>query len=175
MCNIDGTALTAWGTWALVGVTFCLVIVQTRTSRDQMKMKIELDFVDKFESNAMKLARSKLAKQILAKVDHDCIQEDVINLFEAIGTVLRRKYLDKELVWADFSFHAIRWWSVLKDYILEERKRQDNDQTIFEDFENLVDILYKVEVKRRKLSLDKLKPNNDKISQFLKDESNLIQ
>ena len=92
MCNIDWTA---WGTWALVVVTFYLVIVQTRTSRDQMKMKAELDFADKFESNAMKLARSALAKQILAKVDHDCIQEDVINLFEGIVTLLRRNYLDK--------------------------------------------------------------------------------
>ena len=172
MCNIDWTA---WGTWALVGVTFYLVIVQTRTSREQMKMKAELDFADKFESNAMKLARSALAKQILTKVDHDCIQEDVINLFEGIGTLLRRNYLDKELVWADFSFHVIRWWSVLKDYILEERKRQDNDQTIFEDFERLVNVLYNVESKRRKLSRAELEPNHDNIIQFLNDESNLVQ
>jgi hypothetical protein len=171
MCSIDWTAL---GTWALVETTLFLVIYQVRISREQMKVKIGLDFADKFDNNAMKLARSKLAKQILAKVDHDSIQEEVINLFEDIGTFLRRNYLDEELIWATFSFYAIRWWSVCKDYILEERKRQDNDQTIFEDFENLVDVLYKVESKRRKLPRAKLEPDQDDINKFLKDEINLV-
>jgi hypothetical protein len=170
MCVIDWTAL---GTWGLVLVTLWLVRCQLRTSREQMKMKLEMDISEKFDSASMKKARSTLAKQILEKSGHDDIQEDVINFFEDMVTLLRRNYLDKELLWACFSFHAIRWWSVCKDYIYEERKRQDNDQTIFEDFQYLVDILYEMESKKRNLPRARLEPSRDNIDIFLKDESNL--
>jgi len=200
MCVIDWIAL---GTWALVVVTGALVMityflskkqinilsnqiieqintsreqmkVQTDISREQMKIKIQLNLLDKFDNILMKSARSKLAKQIIAEAEHDEIQEDVIDFFEDVGTFLRREYLDKELVWADFSFYAIRWWSILKDYIFVERKRNNNDQTIFEDFETLVNILYEIESSKRKLSRSHLEPSSVDIEQFLKDESNLV-
>jgi hypothetical protein len=200
MCVIDWPAL---GTWALVVVTGALVMityflskkqinilskqiieqintsreqmkVQTDIAREQMKIKIQLNLLDKFDNILMKSARSKLAKQIIAEAEHDEIQEDVIDFFEDVGTFFRRGYLDKELVWADFSFYAIRWWSILKDYIFVERKRNNNDQTIFEDFETLINILYEIELSRRKLSRSHLEPSSDDIKQFLKDESNLV-
>jgi hypothetical protein len=199
MCVFDWTAL---GTWALVIVTVSSVIityflarqqiallskqineqiiasnkqmkVQTDISREQMKIEIQLNLIGKFDSAALKSARSRLAKQMLEGVAHDEIQEDVIEFFEDVGTFLRRDYLDKELVWDDFSFFAIRWWNSLKDYILVERKRQNDDQTIFGDFEKLVNVLYEIESSKRKLTRANLEPSGAEIKQFLQDESSL--
>jgi hypothetical protein len=196
MCIIDWTALGTWilaicfiGTliliWKQINIAHKQMMTQikisqeqmkaqTFISREQMKVTIQINLIDKFESDSMKAARSKLADQILNKCEHDEIQETVLNIFEDIGIFLRRDYLDKELVWASFAFHAIRWWSILKDYVLEERKMQDDDDTIFEDFENLVKTLYEIEsVKRRKSRAD-LEPDWLDIDQFLKDEVNLL-
>jgi len=123
----------------------------------------------------MQTKRQKLAKQILSGAGHDEIQEDVIGFFESLSKYLDRKYLDPEMVWADFGFYAIHWWSACKEYIFEERKRQGNDNTIFEGFGKLVDVLYETEAKHRKLSRVELEPGHDKITQFLKDESRLIR
>jgi hypothetical protein len=193
MCVIDWTAL---GTWALVGVTYFLIKRQIDTAREQMKTQIDIsreemkaqtdiareqmkvsiliNLIDKFDSDSMKLARSKLANQILTKCDHYEIQETVINIFEDIGTFLRRDYLDKELVWASFSFHVINWWSALKGYIGDERKRQHDDSTIFEDFEKLVNTMYEVESLKRKKPRADLEPDSDDIKQFLEDEVNVL-
>ena len=117
--------------------------------------------------------RKKLADQLLSNASHKDIQEPVINFFESIGIMLRKKYLDKELVWAGFSFYAIRWWSACKDYIDEERRLKKNDITIFEDFQFLVNEMYEFEIKRRSLARTELEPSVNEIKDFLNEEKSL--
>jgi hypothetical protein len=93
--------------------------------------------------------------------------------FESIGMLLRKNYLDIDMVLNGFCFYAIRWWSLCKDYILEERRIQNNYKTIFEEFERLVDELYKQEMEERKLTRAELEPTQQDLKRLLEAERNL--
>jgi hypothetical protein len=167
-------AVTAIGTCVLVVITWWAFWRQLGLAREQMRVEIQLKQEDRFDSEPMVQARSSLARLLLRRAAHEEIQEDVMNFFETIGMLLRRRYLDREMVWADFSFHALRWWTACKDYIREERARKGNDATIFQDFESMVDALYVIEqVKLRKSRAD-LEPSADSISEFLREEAALV-
>ena len=92
------------------------------------------------------------------------MHETVLNFFEDVGLFLRRGYLDNELIWSTFGFYGVRWWAICKDYVLEERRRHD-DETLFEDFERL---------NQEFLSLDKPAGNTEAteadLVRFLEDE-----
>ena len=49
----------------------------------------------------------------------------------------------------------------------KKRKRNNYDNTIFEGFESLVDQVFQVEIKDRKLSRAELEPNKDDLNAFL--------
>jgi hypothetical protein len=132
-----------------------------------------LIYEEKWDSQAIVTERKKLAEQLLDNAPHDDIQETVMNFFESIGMLLRKNYLDIDMVWSGFCFHAIRWWGLCKDYILEERGIQNNDKTIFEEFERLVDELYKQEMKERKLTRAELEPTQQDLKRFLEAEKNI--
>lgn len=173
--------MTAIGTWAVAGVTWWLVLEtkrhlsrQNEIIKDNLAAELQLKFEDKFDEPYMLRERSKLAKQILAKAQHDDIQEPVIDFFESVGVMARRGYLDKELAHCAFCHYCIHWWSATKDYIFNERKRQNNDSTIYEEFQNLVDTFYAIEADKRKLTRAELEPSQQLITQFLEDESKLV-
>ncbi len=183
--------LTAIASWALVIVTWRLIKSQIKLgklqldeqrrfaneqldlSRSDLKVRLQVNYEEKFDSETFINERKKLATQLLAKTHHNEIQEPIMNFFESVGLLLRKKYLDPEMVWSGFSFYAIRWWCACKDYISEERQLQHNDGTIFNDFENLVDELYKIEIAQRNLTRAKIEPSRDDIASFLEAEKNL--
>jgi hypothetical protein len=122
-------ALTAIASWALVAVTYILVRAQIKLSREDLKVRLQTNYEEKFEGPALISERKKLAEQLIANASHDEIQESVLNFFESVGMLLRRQYLNTDMVWCGFAFHGIRWWSACKDYILQERRIQNNDNT----------------------------------------------
>jgi hypothetical protein len=159
--------------WALVAVTWFFLRRQIGLSREDLRVRLQTTYEEKFDSAAMVSERKKLAEQLLSREAHEEIQEAVMNFYETIGMFVRRGYLDGEMAWAGFSFYGIRWWSVIKDYIFEERRIQNNDSTIFEEFEVLIDEFYKIEIDRRKLSRAQLEPSSEDLNRFLKSEQNL--
>jgi len=166
-------AATAIASWALVASTIVMINKQLSRGRLDLQMRQQSDFEDKFDGTALIAERKKLATQLLSGTTHADIQEAVINFFESVGIMLRKGYLEKEMVWAGFSYFAIRWWSACKDYITEERRLRKNDNTIFEDFQYLVDELYAFEVKRRSMKRIDLEPSVGDIKVFLEEEKNL--
>jgi hypothetical protein len=173
---------TAIGTWAVAGVTWWLVLEtkrhlsrQNEITKDNLAAELQLKLEDKFDDPYMLRERTKLAKQIQAKAHHDDIQEPVMDFFESVGAMVRRGYLDKELAHCAFCHHCIHWWSITKDYVFDERKRQNNDHTMYDEFQNLVDVFYEIESKKRNLSRAQLEPSTLLITQFLEDESKLTE
>jgi hypothetical protein len=122
----------------------------------------------------MKEHRKVLAQRLLAQSPHDDIQEDVLNLLEDLGAFHRLGYMNDELLWSTFSFYIKHWWSACKDYIAEERSRQNNDRSLFEEFEHLVDKVYNLESKRRGKTRAELEPSKEDIKRFLEDETRLV-
>lgn len=173
MPEIFWIALTAIASWALVLVTWVFLRRQIGISREDLKVRLQTTYEEKFDSPAIIAERKKLAEQLLNKEPHDNIQETVMNFYETIGIFFRRGYLDKEMAWSGFSFYAIRWWSATKDYIFEERKIQNNDSTLFEEFETLVDEFYTLEMNERHLSRAQLEPSPDDLNRFLEAEKKL--
>jgi hypothetical protein len=82
---------------------------QTRLSREDLRVRHQLIYEEKWDSQAIVSERKKLAEQLLDNAPHDDIQETVMNFFESIGMLLRKNYLDIDMVWCGFCFHAIRW------------------------------------------------------------------
>jgi len=177
-CNIPEmsfwiTFLTALASWAIVFVTGYWIREQVRLGRKDLKVRLQTNYEEKFEGQTLISERKKLAEQLLEQAQHEEIQESVMNFFESVGLLLRKGYLDKEMVWSGFAFYVIRWWSASKDYIFEERRIQNNDTTIFEDFQYLVDEIYKIEIKKRGLSRAELEPSQNDITRFLNAEKKL--
>jgi len=121
-------------------------------SRSELQITNQLALNAKFESKEMRSDRKKLAKLLLSKkkTKHEDVPEQVPNFFETVGTQMRVGYLNPELVWADFQYWVVRWWNALHPYIMDERSRLRNNETIFEDFEAMVEIMYRVDSARRK-------------------------
>lgn len=146
------TSPASWG-WVAVIVAVVAVILQAvqvwlqnKTTREQLRVNFYLELRKQFDSPEFRRARGYLAQQFLAKdfqegiittPTHDEIQETVMNFFEDMGTLLRRGYLDSELITDTFSYYGLGWWNVCKEYIIEERKTHNNDPTLFSDFEKL--------------------------------------
>jgi hypothetical protein len=55
--------------------------------------------------------------------------------------LVHRDYVDREMIYATFSYHITKWWSACKDYIAKERADK-GDNTLFEDFGGLVEAIY---------------------------------
>jgi Domain of unknown function (DUF4760) len=161
-------------TLALVGVTFWMARVQANILREQaeilrndLKVRLQLTFIERFDDPRMKADRSLLAQRLLARAPHDEIQEDVLNFFEDMDLFLERGYLQEDLIWSTFGFYAVRWWAACKDYVLMEQ-RMKNDNTLFNGFKDLVSRCSKRDVQE---GLEE--PTSVEIRVFLEDERKL--
>jgi hypothetical protein len=119
----------------------------------------------RFNSEEMLRARRELAAQLLRK-NHDP-WETVMEFFESIGLLLRKGSLDKEMVWATFSFYIIRWWELCKPFIEEKKKK---DITYYKDFKKLLDEMYTIETMKRGKTKQDVTPTQAELIQFLEDE-----
>jgi hypothetical protein len=162
------------GTWALVGVTLWIAWKQTVILRRQseaqqtdLKVRLQLTFIDRFDKQAMMEHRKRLAQHLLSSSPHEEIPERVMDFFEDLGLFIRREYLDEELIWSTFGFYAVRWWAASKTYILKERRKKSDD-TLFTDFEDLVQMCLK-----RDANEGLAEPTPTEIHEFLQDECKL--
>jgi hypothetical protein len=194
-CELIWISLTAIASWALVFVTWFVVTKQIKKAKEDMqeqinvsreglreqlqmgrndlKVRLQISYEDKFDSQSLISERKKLAEQLFTNTPHSDIQETVMNFFESVGMLLRKEYFDLDMAWSAFSFYAIRWWSATKDYIFEERRLEHDDDTIFKDFEEFVDAMYKYETEKRHLSRASLEPSKQDVERFLESEKNL--
>jgi hypothetical protein len=156
--------LLVLGTWALVIVTIFVARRQSAAFREDLQMKLQLKFAERFDSPRMAEARGELAQLLLKKAKREEISETVMDFFEDVGLYVRHGYLNEEMVWDTFGFYAFRWWIACKDYVLEERRLHD-DQTLFTDFENLGK-----RMRKRDMEDGIKEPTTANIETFLKDE-----
>lgn len=135
-------------------------------SARQLGVQTWLHLAARFDSDDIRRARARFAEQ-MEKYDismHDEITEEVLNVFEDIGTLYRLGLINKELADSAFSYYASRWWEAARTYIYQERDRnKDEKGEIFEDFE-----AFAKEMRRSREKLDTLD-----MKKFLNDEKQL--
>ena len=130
------TALLAFFTWRLARSTVIMANETRDASVRQLGVQTWLQMASHFDSPEIKRARAKLAGQ-LENYDgstHDEITEEVLNVFEDIGTLYRLGLINKDLADSTFSYYATRWWELAKDYIDIEREVNRDEGEIFSEF-----------------------------------------
>ncbi|HEX4158065.1 MAG TPA: hypothetical protein VHY79_06290 [Rhizomicrobium sp.] len=163
--------IVAVGIWALVAVTFWLVKGQLTIAKEQRKIQLFLELRKEFDGSLIS-DRKLLARQLLDSVAHEEINEPVMNFFEDMGMLLRRDFLDREMIWDTFSYYARMWWSACKDYIAKERANL-GDNTLFRDFDWLVERISEDDVRKRRKTRAELEPSPSDLRVFLGAEARL--
>ncbi len=156
----------AVATAALAAATIWLALESRQASYRYIGVRTWLELERRFDSEEMKRARKKLAQQLKAyeATQHVRVSETVLNFFESVGTAHRLKRLNKQLARSSFGFYACRWWEAARSYIDRERKRHNEDETLFEDFEDLASQMRSPDEKI----------DSEELQRFLEDESKLI-
>jgi hypothetical protein len=158
-------SIMAVATALMAFATFWLVFESRQASFRQIGVQTWLELECRFDSQEMKKARKNLARQMKAYNPkmHGKISETVLNFFESVGIAHQEKCLNNRLADSSFSFHACLWWEAVKAYVDQERKRQGDDVSMFEDFENFAKAM-----RRPNEKIDDLK-----LQRFLDDEEKL--
>jgi hypothetical protein len=161
--------IVAAGTWALVAGTFWLVKGQLSVAKEQRQIQLYLELRKEFDGPLIS-QRKLLAQALLVSRPYEEINERVLDFFEDMGMLVRRNYVDREMIWDTFSYYATRWWSACKDYIAHERAEK-GDNTLFADFEKLVERIYNDEMTKRQKTRTELEPSALEIKRFLENET----
>jgi hypothetical protein len=149
-----------------VFVAICALIYQIRRSRFSLNVELTLKLEDRFNSSDFEKIRSNAAKSMLKKQFH--LAEDVFDFFETLGYLVRRKAVDKEIVWHTF-FHWVHgYWSAGAQQITK-RRNEEKDQTLWEDFEYLHRLLVELDRRKNRKRCTALL-GRSQIDQFLKQE-----
>jgi hypothetical protein len=151
------------GTWALVVVTICMAVSQSRMQRSDLQVRLQLTFIERWDGLLMLNGRMRAAQYFLSETSEEW-SETVPNFFDDLGAFHSRGFLDEELIWRTFGYYGVRWWFASRDYILEERRDKD-DNTIFDDFETLVKVFL---TRDRRNGIPE--PTSEQIKVFLHDE-----
>jgi hypothetical protein len=157
--------IMAIATAAMAIATFWLVFESRQASFRQIGVQTWLELERRFDSQEMKMARKNLARhESLRSKKHIKISETVLNFFESIGIAHQERCLNNKLADSSFSFYACRWREAVKPYVDQERKRQGDDDSMFEDFENFANAMCRPDEKIDDLNLQRFLDDEEKLA-----------
>jgi hypothetical protein len=94
--------------------------------------------------------------------------DDVLDFFELIGILARRKAINELFVWHSFFYWIHRYYLLSKDYVAAVRRE---DPTIWEDLIWLHGRLVKLEKKMRHCSEPELVVSDEELNEFIEEET----
>lgn len=151
------------------------LVIEGRRTRLQLGLNNLWRLIEQWDGPQMRLRRAHLASHLLSKpsarstISDEAI--DVLNTFELLAfLVVRSRTLRLEDAWVNFSPWALSWWFVLKSGV--DRLREP-DETVFEDYAQLIEQFIEYEMKRRKVPRDAIIPTEDDLREFLNSEARL--
>jgi hypothetical protein len=120
--------LTAWGTIALALIAIVALIWESRSTRLALGADVLLKLQEQFDGKQMLIFRRKAVESILScrsKTTTGLTDDvdDVLDFFENVALLVRRKVLDTELVWHSFNYWIRGYYSVAADHIKTEREK----------------------------------------------------
>ena len=147
-------------------VTLALIWRQIRIARLALGADLIFRADEKFYH--MRKERKEAAECLLSfkKGSKDDKADDVLDFFDTIGMLVRRKSLEKEVSWSVFYWWVVGYWEAAQrcDYI-ESKKKEYGEQT-WEDFEKLYEETKKWEGEEEPWG-------DEKIDNFLNKEKSL--
>lgn len=152
-------AISASGTIiALSAFTYQVIRARFDQSIDLL-FRLENNF---FGTSKMR-QRSLAATNYLRNPDDFSEMEDILDFFETISMLTRKKALRLYFVWHTFDYWIARYYAVAQPHIV---KRQEKEPGVWEDLGWLVPRLRKLQVKKGSRHLD-----TDDLQRFMKEES----
>ena len=167
---MDWNAISAWAALLAALAAIIALYLQSRLARFAINLDMLWRFESQFRNDERMLKRRRSAAIALLNNENNSDVDEVLNFFEQLGLLMRKKAIDKEVVWYSFYNCAIGYWTAAKSYILQERSK---DITIWIDYNYLYNELLKIEKKKTKKTLKQLEYSKEYIDEFLSDESKI--
>lgn len=147
-------------TIALVCVTWKLVIATQQLAKDanessarQVSVQAWAELSRRWNSTEMISARVNLAVQVGVNQSTSLVNrkthkvephkpsslgeypEPILNFFEDLAMVRKRKLIDEELAANSFGYYARRWWLILFSYVKDVQSSDAGGKTIWREYE----------------------------------------
>jgi len=163
------TFWTAIGAFGTVGALY-FIYKQISNARDVAGYEFLRREDDRFRSGDMLQKRHNLAKVLILNPDNfkqiDAYADFILDYFEDLGLLLRKKLVSEYFVWTMNCYHVIHYWVVLTDYINWVREDR-GDPTYYCEFEYLYKKMLKFE---KKMTKKKIEFTSDDLREFLEEE-----
>ena len=162
---MDYRAVSAWAAVVAALTAIFAVMRESRRSRFQSGVDILFKLNDMFSTEGMRKTRRKAAKGIRQGRNADV--DDVLDFFEVVGLLVRRRAIADLFVWHSFFYWTHRYYLLTKEYVASVREK---DPTTWSDFVWLHQRLENVEKRRRKCSDEHVVVDKTELDEFLKEE-----
>ncbi len=124
---------------------------QSHTALEQSRVAVAADLVFRADEKfgRMRKERQEAAECLLAFKNNseDDRADEVMDFFDTVGLLIRRKILDEETAWSLFYWWAVGYWEAAQKCDYVEKKRGEYGEATWEDFE----VLYNAGVNRTKV------------------------
>ncbi len=160
-------AIAAWASVVAASAAVVAVIVESRRSRFTFGIDLLTKLDERFQSG-MQAQRRNAAQGLLAGRPSD--SDDVLDFFEVLGILVKRKALDPYFVWHFFFYWLNAYASAAAEYITTIRH---DDPTIWQDLSYLRRRLRTIERRERRCGDSDFQLSKDEVHRFLLEESAL--
>jgi hypothetical protein len=153
-----------------VSVTLSLIAFAWQVHRARFTQSIDLllRFEASFFGPEKREQRAKAAAGMLRQPPEFQEAEDILDFFETIALLSRRRALDRYMVWHTFYYWIDRYYEAAKGHI-EERCRRE--PTVWQDIGPFVASLRKLQQKEAGLSsMEQTIPSVEELESFLQEE-----
>jgi hypothetical protein len=165
-------ALLAWLpiTISSASTTLALIAFLYQVRRARFTQSIDLLFrlENDFFGEDMREQRSEAARQMLREAPDFTEAEDILDFFETVALLSRKKALDRYMIWHTFYYWIDRYYEATKNHIEQRRK---TDPTVWQDIGPFVENLRKLQVEEAGLSsIAQTIPSAAELERFLNEE-----
>lgn len=154
---------------ALVAIT--ALAIQDRRARALLRIELLFKFDDRFNSESFRQVRAAAASAILDDAQDWGDVEDVLDFFELMGDMARRRALDLEMVWSTFFYWINGYWCAAATLIRETRS---DDATTWSELCYLRERVLRIEQRKTRAEPSDLVWSAEDTKDFLKGERTLV-
>jgi len=168
-------AITSWAALITALIACYAIWVDGKRSRFSQGLDILLKFSNEFNNEDMKTVRRQIAQMHIKKtkklndVHNTNLESEILNHFQTVGLLLRKKILDPELTWSEYSYW-VRYYLVLFKSTIDSFREED--QTAWEDVDWMMKRFSKLD-KKYKIYQNKEGVDQPEFIEFLQSESEL--
>jgi hypothetical protein len=178
----DSATLAAWCTAliTLFGIlaAVCAVWWQIRKQGLMNSAGMITDLADQYTSEEWRSYRVHCAATIEALQRGEVVDLSkdfpVLGFFENIGHLVRRRILDKRMIWNKFGWYITRYYIALTygSNLIEKNRMREGDSTLWEEFEWLNKRMLRV-YRRRGIAINSKDMLRTRIEELVKQEAHL--